>query len=179
VLVSPTHPKEPPNLPEHIERGALISPDGRYRYLLTRRWAPGPAAVFVMLNPSTADAEVDDPTIRRCMGFARSWRRGGIVVVNLYAYRATAPKELAAVDDPIGPDNNEHIRAACRLTAARPAPPIVCAWGASPFAVGRGRYVVEQLVNAGVTLSCLGKTAAGHPRHPLYVKGSARLVTYP
>jgi hypothetical protein len=84
------------------DRGATLSDCGRYRYRLWRRWADGPTVLFVMLNPSTADADVDDPTIRRCIGFARSWGAGALEVVNLYAWRATQPAELKAAVGPVG-----------------------------------------------------------------------------
>src|SRR5262245_19133112 len=89
---------------------ALISPCGLYRYWLTRTWDNSLRRVcWVMLNPSTADAEQDDPTIRRCVGFARSWGAGGIIVVNLFAFRASDPKALLRAADPVGPDNDGHI----------------------------------------------------------------------
>ena len=107
---------------------AEISPCGLYRYRLTRTWdAAAPALLFVMLNPSTADASEDDPTIRRCLGFARRERAGGLVVANLFAFRATDPKALEDAADPIGPDNARWIETCVRETSG----PIVAAWGAS------------------------------------------------
>ena len=97
---------------------------GAYRYLLTRRWGLGPAALFVMLNPSTADDVDDDPTIRRCVGFARRWRLGGLEVVNLYALRATDPRDLFAHRAPVGRDNDDAISDAVARAAH-----IVVAWG--------------------------------------------------
>ncbi|MFD3920195.1 DUF1643 domain-containing protein [Streptomyces sp. NPDC058595] len=93
-------------------RTALISDCGRYRYRLTRTWGPGPAAVMVMLNPSTADGTQDDPTVRRCVTFADAWGCGGLIVVNLYAWRATKRAELKLAPDPVGPDNDAHLRTA-------------------------------------------------------------------
>ncbi len=93
----------PPMSDLFVTKEAVISDCGRYRYRLTRRWGDGPLLSFIMLNPSTADAEVDDPTIRRCMGFARRDGYGGIVVGNLYAFRTTKPKALFAADNPLGP----------------------------------------------------------------------------
>lgn len=136
---------------------------GRYRYLLSRRWAPGPAALFVMLNPSTADDLRDDPTIRRCVGFARRWRAPAVEVVNLYALRATDPRDLFAHGAPVGPDNDAAI-----ADAAARAQTIVVAWGAhgarDPRRVAR---VIELL--RGRALACLGANAGGSPRHPLFV----------
>lgn len=153
---------------------AVLSECGVYRYRLTRVWdADAPQACFVMLNPSTADATHDDPTIRRCLGFARSWRCGGIEVVNLFAFRATDPEALLDAADPIGPGNGDHIHEAavrCR--------PVVAAWGAHAKARGRANYVAHGLRQAGVVLKCLGVTKDGFPRHPLYVNATAELADY-
>jgi hypothetical protein len=141
---------------------------GPYRYLLHRRWSDAPTALFVMLNPSTADDLRDDPTIRRCIGFARRWRLGGLEVVNLYALRATDPRELFAHGAPVGPDNDDAIR-----DAAARAQTIVVAWGAHAARDrARATRVVEIL--RGRALGCLGVNAGGTPRHPLYVPGSMR-----
>lgn len=147
-----------------VHRAAFISPDGVYRYSLLREWAPGKGhALFVMLNPSTADAEVDDPTIRRCMGFARLWGRGGVSVVNLYALRATDPREIAKHPDPIGPLGDDILeQQACREDVTT----VVLAWG--PRGEHRGQRVVERL-RKHRDLWVLGLTAHGEPRHPLYM----------
>jgi hypothetical protein len=158
---------------------AVISDCGTYRYQLTRELGPqlgGPvfgACVFVMLNPSTADAEQDDPTIRRCIGFARSMRMTCLRVVNLFAYRATDPARLRALslEDAIGPENDEHIADACRLTHDGFGI-VICAWGANETR-GRDREVLEIIRRQGVTPYALGVTKAGHPRHPLYLKKTA------
>jgi hypothetical protein len=124
----------------------------------------------VMLNPSTADARRDDPTIRRCIAFARAWGYAGIDVVNLFAYRSTRPEELLRVADPIGPLNDAHIlraHAASSLTVA--------AWGAEAVAADRARRVVGLL---GGDIACLGTTVAGAPRHPLYLRASAHPMTW-
>lgn len=158
------------------DRGADLSPCGRYRYRLWRRWGSGDSALFVMLNPSTADADIDDPTIRRCIGFARRWGFGGLEVVNLYGARATDPDEIDAWHDPIGRDNDRAI-----LDAAARAALLVCAWGATvrrlrflARGLDREREVLDLL--AGHRLHCLGTTKGGHPRHPLYVRGDVGLV---
>lgn len=158
---------------------ALISDCGRYRYWLARSWSDEPRVVFVMLNPSTADARLDDPTIRRCLGFARTWGAGGLVVVNLFALRATNPAALLAVADPVGPDNDAHLighAGGCALND--PPLAVVAAWGAKGTHLGRDRRVVTMLRARGVHLQCLGKTAEAHPRHPLYVRGDAPLVPF-
>ncbi len=143
---------------------AVISDDNLYRYTLERRWAPSKLLVWCMLNPSTADAGTDDPTIRRCMSFAVSWGYGGIHVVNLMAFRATDPKQCLAAIDPIGPVNRLALQTAAQINHK-----VMCAWGtkAPPEIVKHG---IEAM--AAAELFCLGTTKAGHPRHPLYVKGT-------
>ena len=150
---------------------AKFSACGRYRYLLERRWAEGRLATFIMLNPSTADAEKDDPTIRRCIGFAKSWGLGGIRVVNLYALRSTNPAGLWAVDDPIGPANNAWLVDAADDAYDHGAP-LVAAWGANAK-LDRVRDVQQMLRR--YQLKALGVTKAGQPRHPLYLPGSSVL----
>lgn len=151
---------------------AHISSCGRYRYMLRRSWSGDPRAVFVMLNPSTADALQDDPTIRRCIGFAKAWGCGGLWVGNLYAYRATNPRDLWTVDDPVGPDNDLWL-ASCALGVAGP---VVAAWGAHarPDRVD----AVRRLPGMG-SLEALGVTTAGAPRHPLYLPKAAQLAPWP
>jgi hypothetical protein len=156
-------------------RDATISEDGVYRYELSRRWSVAVADVWIMLNPSTADADVDDATIRRCMGFSRSWGAGGIRVVNLFALRATDPEQLRRHPDPIGPDNDGAIALAVSLARIRDGRVIV-AWGSHLMSVQRGRHVRDLV---GGPLLCLGTTRRGAPRHPLYVRGDTRLVTWP
>lgn len=157
-------------------RGAIIDGSGLFRYRLWRALGqPAEGRVlFVMLNPSTADASVDDPTIRRCIGFARRWGAGALDVVNLYALRATDPGELRRAADPVGPDNDRHI-----VEAAREASIIVCAWGAHPFARRRAAHVSGLLRAVGTPLECLHVTADGSPRHPLYVRGATSRVEWP
>lgn len=157
-----------------VIKTAKISDCGRYRYQLTRYWGNGYFLPFVMLNPSTADASNDDPTIRRCMEFARREGFGGIVVSNLCAWRSPSPDDLDKASDPIGPLNVDYLRGLARAAAIAKAP-IVCAWGV--HGAGRGDVETRGLfVGEGARLVCLGKTAAGHPRHPLYVKGDTPLV---
>src|SRR4028119_2392792 len=93
-------------------RGAIFDPTRTYRYALWRTWdAARPPVAFVLLNPSTADARRDDPTIRRCANFARTWGFGGLEVVNLFAFRATHPTDLKCAADPVGPQNDVHLHA--------------------------------------------------------------------
>lgn len=153
------------------ETSATLSADGQYRYDLSRTWDHDAGRlVFVMLNPSTADANVDDPTIRRCKAFARREGFGGIVVLNLYAYRATKPAALRDVDDPIGPENDQTI---VRVLSTRKR--AIAAWGAHAD-TARARAVVALAPH--VQWQCLGTTAGGAPRHPLYVRGDQALIAY-
>lgn len=155
--------------PGTIHGSAVLSACERYRYLLGREWAGGlglPTATFVMLNPSTADAMHDDPTIRRCIGYAQAWGCGALKVVNLYAWRATDPRELWLADDPVGPDNDAHLYTAAKI-AADSGGPLVGAWGAN----ARADRIAAVLDLPGMDrITALATTKAGQPRHPLYLK---------
>ena len=145
---------------------AVFSSCGRYRYSLTRKFFMGKGTVlFVMLNPSTADAETDDPTIRRCIGFARRWGFQELEVGNLFAWRATDPKELRQAEDPIGPENDRHLM---HMSGAADA--VIAAWGAHGAYQNRGRQVEGMLEG---TVEHLGLTKQGHPKHPLYLRADA------
>lgn len=157
-------------------RSAVLSEDGVYRYRLTRRWGFGPTALFIMLNPSTADAMQDDPTIRRCRGFARSWGMAALDVVNLYAWRATKPADLPSDSRAVGPENDFHIRTAMRDVWITNGV-AVAAWGAHGKA-DRVAEVVDLAHSGCMPLLALGTTKAGHPRHPLYVKSDALLAPW-
>ena len=158
-----------------IERGADLSPDGVYRYRLwRRRLGTGPTMLFVALTPSTADATVDDPTLRRCMGFARREGCGAVEIVNLFALRATDPRELSRTShDPVGAGNDAAI-----LAAANGASIIVAAWGSSIPKRHHDRAAAVRRLLAGRDLFALGLTAGGFPRHPLYLPADAALVVY-
>lgn len=170
---------EPTTWPTRCD--AVLSEDGRYRYELTRFWCdPGAfiqrAATFVMLNPSTADASVDDPTIQRCMRFARAWGLDGIRVVNLYAFRASQPsvmwEALASGADIVGPDNPHTLRKAL-LRAYNECLPVTVAWG-NHGAAGRVEWLTQQARDLSVELQCLGTTQSGAPKHPL-ARGQHRI----
>ena len=152
---------------------ATLSPDGRYRYRLGRRWAEGATVTWIMLNPSTADAANDDPTIRRCTDFTKRWGYGGLTVVNLFALRATDPRALRrAYDQPIGlPDNDRHI-----VEATASAALVVAAWGAHGTMYARDRQV--RMLLDGRAVHCLGTTKAGQPRHPLYLARDTELAVW-
>lgn len=162
-----------------VRRSAQLSPDGLYRYALIRRWRGTPGdrpATFIMLNPSTADGELDDPTIRRCVGFARALDCAGLAVVNLYAYRATKPADLWRAPDPIGPETDRFLKLAAER-AARLGSPLIAAWGAHAKS-DRVTDVLRLIRAEGAELTALGVTAAGAPRHPLYMPATARPVPY-
>lgn len=146
---------------------ARISECGQYRYTLTR--GDEPRLCFVMLNPSTADATLDDPTIRRCLGFARREGCAGIEVLNLYALRATNPADLWKHADPVGPNNDWELSGAARRYTR-----MVAAWGANakPERVKQVRNILE---GNGISLYHLGLTKAGQPKHPLYLRADAPL----
>jgi hypothetical protein len=152
-----------------VERSAVLDHSGQYRYRLDRRWSAGPTATFVLLNPSTADGEVDDPTLRRCMGFAKAWGCGGLVVVNLFALRTPDPKELGRAKDPVGPENDAYLRA-----AVDEADCVVLGWGASGLG-DRAESVLSWLPRP---LMCLGMTRGGAPRHPLYLSKQTQREAY-
>lgn len=156
-----------------MDKTATISACGQYRYRLGRRWSEGPTLLFVMLNPSTADADIDDPTIRRCIGFGRSHVFGAIEVVNLYAFRATIPAELRRHCWPIGPDNDEHIQAAVEASDR-----VCVAWGANAGKSERPGVVFPLIRRAGKHPFCLGATRSGHPSHPLFRPALSVLVPF-
>lgn len=151
---------------------AIISDCGMYRYRLGREWDTLTGAgtvMWVMLNPSTADAENNDPTIRRCIAFSKAWGYAGLMVGNLYAYRTPSPEALwdAAENlDIVGADNNDHL---CKMAEPSYVSLIVCAWGdhADPK---RASQVVSMLRGFGKTV-CLGQCKSGQPKHPLYLSG--------
>lgn len=143
---------------------ALYSPDSRFRYALTRIWTPGPRALFVMLNPSTATEVQNDPTVERCERRARALGFGSFAVANIFAFRATDPKVMRAAPDPIGPQNDAAI-----LDLAEGADRIICAWGLHGAHLGRGTAVETMLRTTGRPLHHLGLTQTGHPKHPLYI----------
>jgi hypothetical protein len=154
-----------------MNSGAAFDPTGRYRYSLWREWNLDlPRAVFLMLNPSRADATTNDPTISTCLGFATDLGFGSMEVVNLFAYRATDPGELRRINDPIGRENDAYITKASSHTDA-----IILAWGNHGALLQRADAVMQLLGEAPSKLFCFGITKRGHPRHPLYIKRTAPL----
>ena len=144
---------------------AVYSDCERYRYTLTREWAPGQGRLLcVMLNPSTATEVQNDPTVERCERRARTLGYGAFRVCNIFAWRATDPRDMRAAADPVGPENDAAL--AC---SARWADRVLCAWGTHGAHLGRGPAVERLLRATGRPLCHLGLTRDGHPRHPLYI----------
>lgn len=168
-----------------MSSGANISDCGTYRYVLWREIPGGPRTrrcLFVMLNPSTADAAQDDPTIRRCIGFAKREGCSAITVVNLFAYRATDPRELVAARargiDIVGPRNREMVEMQLGFYHERNPHrlgPIVAAWGANR--PGISSDIANLVAAAGAV--CLGMNKDGSPKHPLYVRADQSLLSWP
>lgn len=153
-----------------LPSGATFSGCRRYRHVLWRSWAPKDGAVaFIGLNPSTADAARDDPTIRRCAGFARDWGFGALVMVNLFDVRATDPAVMKRRTAPLSRVND-----AVLLASARRATLVVAAWGAHGTHRDRATEVRALLRAAGIEPRCFGTTAAGEPLHPLYQRRERR-----
>lgn len=139
---------------------ASFSSCRRYRYALWRRWGSGRYAMFIGLNPSTADEKLDDPTIRRCRAFAMSWGFDALCMTNLFAYRATEPSDMLAQDDPVGVENDAYLQ---RL--AEDAGVVVAAWGNHGTHLERNKAVMAMIPR----LHALALTRDGHPGHPLYL----------
>ena len=151
------------------DSGAIFDASARYRYRLWRSWNPArPGITFVMLNPSVADAKCNDPTIRRCLGFAQSWGFGSLEVVNLFALCTSDPVLLKESPDPIGPENDFYLQSAVEKG------PVLAAWGCHGGMGQRDEMVLGMLPVR--RLWCLGITKRGHPRHPLYVAAATRPV---
>jgi hypothetical protein len=148
---------------------ADFSPDRVHRYQLWRRWAPdGGRVAFICLNPSTADETTDDPTVRRCIQFAKDWGFSAFCMLNLFAFRSTDPKAMLAHPDPIGPDNKRTI-----LKVANSVHRVVAAWGNHGHHLGQHAWALETVPN----LYCLRQNKDGSPCHPLYLPAS--LLPYP
>ena len=148
----------------YSQSDAVISLSGVYRYRLDRKWSIDPGCMFIMLNPSTADETKDDPTIRRCVSFAKTWGYGSLRVGNLFAIRCTDPKDIEGFMDPEGPSNDSYL-----LEMAEESDLVVAAWGARGGYLGRDTQVME-LIGHVRPLHVLGFTKQGHPRHPLYMR---------
>jgi hypothetical protein len=150
--------------------GAIISPDGLYRYQLWRIWDRSlPSCMFIMFNPSTADGLRDDPTVRRCIAFAKGWGYGGMWVGNLFALRSTDPDCLLSSPDPVGPHNLTHLQIMTSKSAI-----VVCAFGNYKI-LSRLKYnYAEMLQKLGVLLYYIELSINNIPKHPLYLDGTLK-----
>jgi len=143
-------------------KDAIISSDDKYRYVLSRIWDESKSKVMIIgLNPSTADASYDDPTIRKCIKYAKSWGYGGIYMLNLFAFRASKPKIMFSVDEPIGVENNQYL-----MDYSLKCDKVVCAWGSDGNYKNRSSEIKSKLSN----LHYLARNKSGEPSHPLYLK---------
>jgi len=175
-------------LPNDPRSGAEFSEDRVYRYKLWRHWGPesepSKVACFCMLNPSTANENDLDPTLRRCVAFAKSWSCTGMVVVNLFAVVSADPTILLTQEDAIGdtPRNTTLGRIVTNtniiLQEVEQSHVLMLGWGAFPEAVGRAKQVFEMLEKYGAAPQCLGTTQSGAPKHPLYVASWTPLMPY-
>ena len=153
-----------------IYKNATFSNCRKYRYSLSRIWDKKKKLVlFIGLNPSTANEEVDDPTIRRCVNYVQNWGYGGLIMVNLFAYRVMLPSGLKKVKYPIGEDNDKYI-----MTLSKKADITIAAWGNNGNLYGRDKQVFDLIPN----LMCLKLNKSGQPAHPLYLKKNIKLTKF-
>ena len=153
-----------------VNKNATFSDCQKYRYALSRTWnGKKKTILFIGLNPSTANEKIDDPTIRRCINYAQNWGYGSLLMVNLFAYRATLPSELKNVKNPIGNDNDLQI-----IEHSKKADIAVAAWGNEGTLLNRDKEVKKILPN----LMCLKINKSGQPSHPLYQKKDLKLIKY-
>lgn len=151
-------------------KDAILSEDRKYRYILSRTWdETKPTVLFIGLNPSTADENEDDPTIRRCINFAKSWGYDGLIMANLFAFRTTNPQGLYSEKNPVGSENDYYIK-----KFANKSEKIIACWG------NHGRFnnrsqIVYELVDS---LHCLDTNKSGEPKHPLYIRSDAKPKPY-
>ena len=149
--------------------GAKFSHFRKYRYVLWRIWDKSkPLVMFIGLNPSKADETRDDPKIKRCINFAKSWVCGGIYVTNLFASRTNIPKIMKSYDDPIEEENDKFIKLISKKAAI-----IIAAWGNEGIYLNRARVIEESLSN----LKCIKKNKSGEPSHPLYLKENLKPIS--
>lgn len=156
---------------------AVNDPTGLYRYSLLRKWGNSKRLLFILLNPSTATAEVDDPTIERCIDFAIKWEYNNLEVVNLFAFRTKNPNDLYKKTGPIvGPKNDYYIKKAIKR-----ADKIILAWGNHGDLHNRGKIVLKLIQNEinNKEVNCLKITARNHPQHPLYINSMVKPIVYP
>lgn len=153
-----------------MEKSAILSADRKYRYVLTRIWdEKKPTVVFIGLNPSTADEEVDDETIRKCIGYAKRWGYGKLIMVNLFAFRSTDSSMLKRVEDPVGPDNDSYIQKCVSESNL-----VIACWGNHGKLLNRDKALMGSLPN----LVCLKRNKNGTPHHPLYLSKDITPMPY-
>lgn len=153
-----------------MEKSAILSADRKYRYVLTRIWdETKPTVVFIGLNPSTADEEVDDKTIRKYIGYAKRWGYGKLIMVNLFAFRSTDPSMLKRVEDPVGPDNDSYIQKCVSESNL-----VIACWGNHGKLLNRDKVLMDSLPN----LVCLKRNKNGTPHHPLYLSKDITPMPY-
>lgn len=175
-------------LDRHCESSASFSPCRRYRYMLTRLWDSlplGPIYTFLLHNPSTADEVEDDPTVSRCISFAKRWGGSGLIVVNRFAFRSTDPNALWDVEDPVGPENDRAIEQAARL-AQETGGKLIVAWGApgkknretARRLKERNERIFTYLRGWEIPLHVLRLSKSGNPWHPLYLPGCLKPIPW-
>ena len=153
-----------------MEKSAILSAARKYRYVLTRIWdETKPTVVFIGLNPSTADEEADDKTIRKCIGYAKRWGYGKLIMANLFAFRSTDPSLLKRVEDPVGPDNDSYIQKCVSESNL-----VIACWGNHGKLLNRDKVLMDSLPN----LVCLKRNKNGTPHHPLYLSKDITPVPY-
>lgn len=153
-----------------MDKSAILSADRKYRYVLTRILdETKPTVVFIGLNPSTADEEVDDKTIRKCIGYAKRWGYGKLIMVNLFAFRSTDPSMLKRVEDPVGLDNDSYIQKCVSESNL-----VIACWGNHGKLLNRDKVLMDSLPN----LVCLKRNKNGTPHHPLYLSKDITPMPY-
>jgi hypothetical protein len=154
---------------KYVSSSARFSHCGSYRYQLVRQWGNLNTVMFIGLNPSTADEKEDDPTIRRCVGFANEWGYGRLFMANVFAYRSTDPKILKSCDDPVGEFNDYWLGEMAKFSGL-----VVACWGVHATLHDRDKQVKKAIPN----MKCFGLTKEGHPKHPLYLPKETKLISF-
>ena len=153
-----------------MEKSAILSTDRKYRYVLTRIWdETKQTVVFIGLNPSIADEETDDQTIRKCIGYSKRWGNGKLIMVNLFAFRSTGPSLLKRVEDPVGPEKDSYIQKYVSESDL-----VIACWGIQTKLLNRDKNLMGMVPN----LFCLQRNKNGTPHHPLYLSNDITPVPY-
>lgn len=166
--MSPTNPVWSRLKRVHLD--AVFSPCRTWRYSLIRVWGDSNnLAAFVGLNPSTADEKTDDPTVRRCRSWAKAWGFGGMIMLNIFAFRATDPRDMRKAEDPVGPGNDKALLENLQRCHLR-----IAAWGKHGGYLERGEVVLKMMQSVGL-VKCFGLNGDGSPKHPLYQPNDVKL----